>query len=288
MPDLREARVAIVGLGLMGGSLGLALKARGACREVVGIARRQANLDEALAMGAIDWGTLDLAAGVRQAEMVVLAPPVRTVLRQLPAVAAWVPRDACILDMGSTKSEICRAMADLPNGVQPVGGHPMCGKEQAGIAVADAGLYDGKTFVLSPLARTSDDALRLATSLAQSVGSRVLYLEPAQHDRLVAAISHLPYLLACALVAMAERVGEEDAQVWQVAASGFRDTTRLAASDVTMLLDILMTNQEAVLAMVEKFQHELETLARVLRQGDEERLRARLETLRRRRSSLWK
>lgn len=287
MPDLREARVAIIGLGLMGGSLGLALKERQACREVIGIARRQANVDEALAMGAVDRGTLNLAKGVGQADLVVLATPVRTVLRQLPQVAPLVPSGACILDMGSTKREICWAMDALPDGVQPVGGHPMCGKEQAGISAAEAGLYEGKTWVLSPLERTDPQAVRLAESLARSVGSRVLFLGPEQHDRLVAAISHLPYLLSCALVATAERVAERDARLWEVAASGFRDTTRLAASDVTMLLDILMTNREAVLAMVEGLQSELAHLAETLRRGDEAGLQAALEAVRRRRVGLW-
>ena len=287
MPNLPEARVAIVGLGLMGGSLGMALKARRACREVIGIARRQANVDEAVAMGAVDWGTLDMAKGVAQADLVVLATPVRTVLRQLQEVGPLVPPGCCILDMGSTKGEICRAMTLLPAEVQPVGGHPMCGKEKAGISAAEAGLYEGKTFVLSPLERTSPQAVQLAESLAEAVGSHVLYLEPDEHDRLVAAISHLPYLLSCALVATAERVAERDERVWDVAASGFRDTTRLAASDVTMLLDILMTNREAVLAMVEGLQNELTHLAESLRRGDEAGLRSALEAAQQRRTGLW-
>lgn len=287
MPDLHEARVAIVGLGLMGGSLGMALKERKACRGVVGIARRQANIEEALAMDAVDWGTLNLAEGVRQADLVVLATPVRTVLRQLPEVGSLVPSGCCILDMGSTKQEICRAMDALPDGVQPVGGHPMCGKEQAGISASETGLYEGKTFVLSALDRTTPQAMKLAESLALAIGSRVLYLEAGQHDRLVAAISHLPYLLSCALVATAERVAEGDERVWDVAASGFRDTTRLAASDVTMLLDILMTNREAVLAMVDGLQGELAHLADSLRRGDEEALQSMLEAARQRRADQW-
>jgi prephenate dehydrogenase len=283
---LGEARVAIVGLGLMGGSLGLALRQRRSCREVTGIARRQETVPLALAMGAVDRATTDLAAGVADADIVVLATPVRTILRQIPLLGSFLSPPCVVLDMGSTKSAICRALAALPDGLQPVGGHPMCGKESAGIEVAEATLYEGKTFVLTPLPRTSAQAVALAASLATAVGSRVIFLEPERHDRLVAAISHLPYLLSTALVATAEGVGQADDAVWKVAASGFRDTSRLAASDVTMMLDILLTNREAVLAMIEAFQGHLRSLAEHLQANDEAGLRALLEAARARRSKM--
>lgn len=283
---LHEARVAIVGLGLMGGSLGLALRGRRACREVAGIARRRETAQLALAIGAVDRATTDLAAGVAGADIVVLATPVRTILRQIPLLGSLLSPPCVVLDMGSTKSTICRALAALPDGLQPVGGHPMCGKETAGIEAAEATLYEGKTFVLTPLSRTSAQAVALAASLATAVGSRVIFLEPERHDRLVAAISHLPYLLSAALVATAEGVGQADDAVWDVAASGFRDTSRLAASDVTMMLDILLTNREAVLAMMEAFQGHLRSLAEHLQANDEAGLRALLEAARARRSKM--
>lgn len=281
---LRRARVVIVGLGLMGGSLGLALRARRACREVIGVARRPETVETALQMGAVDRATTDLAQGVVGADLVILATPVRTILSQIPLLGRLLAPPCVLLDMGSTKGAICRAMAALPDGLQPIGGHPMCGKEVAGIEAAEATLYEGKTFVLTPLPRTDSRAVALAASLAAAVGSRVLFLEPERHDRLVAAISHLPYLLSSALVATAEEVGRRDGAVWQVAASGFRDTSRLAASDVTMMLDILLTNREAVLAMVETFQSRLRDLAERLEVGDEAGLRALLEAARARRS----
>ncbi|MCC7353183.1 MAG: prephenate dehydrogenase [Anaerolineae bacterium] len=284
--SLSEARVAIVGLGLMGGSLGLALRERHACREVVGIARRPETVELALRMGAVDRATTDLAAGVADADIVVLATPVRTILRQIPMLGSLLSPPCVVLDMGSTKSTICRALAALPDGLQPIGGHPMCGKETTGIEVAEATLYQGKTFVLTPLPRTGLQAVALAASLATTAGSRVIFLEPERHDRLVAAISHLPYLLSSALVAAAEEVGQADKAVWDVAASGFRDTSRLAASDVTMMLDILLTNREAVLAMVEALQGQLGSLADCLRREDEASLRALLEGARARRSRM--
>lgn len=134
--------------------------------------------------------------------------------------------------------------------------------------------------MVSPLPRSSAEAVATVEALGQAVGSRVIHLEPARHDRLVAAISHLPYLLACGLVATADALAQHDPAVWQVAASGFRDTSRLAASEVRMLLDILLTNRDAVLTMVERFQAELQTLADRLRHGDEDGLAAELERIR--------
>ena len=165
-------------------------------------------------------------------------------------------------------------MAQLPEGLQPVGGHPMCGKEVGGFAAAEARLYSGKTFVLCPLPRTSGEALDRARSLAEAAGSYVVALDPHAHDRAVAAISHLPYLAAAGLV-NALTAGN-DPLAWALAASGFRDTTRVAASDVQMMLDILMTNRESLLGWLDLYEHELSALRRALRGADEDELRKRL------------
>lgn len=264
----------------MGGSFGMALRRTGAVREVVGVVRRPETADEAIALGAVDRATVDAPAAVAQADVVVLCTPVRTIIRQIGELGPHLRPGTVLTDMGSTKRAICQAMETLPDGVQPVGAHPMCGKEQAGIAAAQPDLYQDKVWVVSPLPRSSAEAVATVEALGQAVGSRVIHLEPARHDRLVAAISHLPYLLACGLVATADALAQHDPAVWQVAASGFRDTSRLAASEVRMLLDILLTNRDAVLTMVERFQAELQTLADRLRHGDEDGLAAELERIR--------
>lgn len=288
----------IVGLGLMGGSLALALKQRAAdpgdvdagddgffrLARVTAVARRPATLQAALAAGAIAAGTTDLAEGVRDADVVILAAPVRTILGLLPEVGRHARPGALILDMGSSKQEICRAMAELPAGVQPVGGHPMCGKEKAGFEAADADLYRNRAFVLCPLERTSPDALARATALAAAVGARPLQLDPARHDRAVAAISHLPYAVAASLVTAVDAHGDDTA--WILASSGFRDTSRLAASDVDMMLDTLLTNRADVLEWLDHFAAELSSLRETLSDGDEPALRARLERARARRAGL--
>ncbi len=164
---------------------------------------------------------------MRDADVVVLATPVRTILRLLPEVGRHARPGALVLDMGSSKQQICAAMADLPAGLQPVGGHPMCGKEVAGFEAAEPDLYRGKVFVLCPLERTALSALAGASMLALAVGARPLRLDPAEHDRAVAAISHLPYAVAVALVNAVDAGGDDT--TWALAASGFRDTSRVAA-----------------------------------------------------------
>lgn len=281
-------RVCIIGLGLMGGSFGLALRRAGIVGEVIGVARRAAIAAEAVARGVVDRAILDAAAAAAQSDIVVLCTPVRTIIRQLAELGPTLRPGTIVADMGSTKRAICRAMNDLPTGVQPVGAHPMCGKETAGLAAADPDLYRDKVWVVCPLERSSPAAVAIVEAMGRAVGARPIHLDPVRHDRLVAAISHLPYLLACSLVAVVDALAQSDPAVWDVAASGFRDTSRLAASDVTMLLDILLTNHEPVLALIEDFQARLAELADRLRRGDEAELAAELARLREIRRGLFR
>ncbi len=278
MPKLEDATVAIVGLGLMGGSLAGAL--RGKCGEVVGVARRPATVEAAVGRRLIDRGTTDLAQGVCRVDIVVLATPVRTILGQLADVGPHLSQGCLVLDLGSTKAEIVAAMAQLPDHVQPLGGHPMCGKETAGLAAADPDLFRDRTFILSPLPRTTKATLDLGSALARAAGARPLVLDAVRQDSLVATLSHLPYLLACSLVASADATTSADPAAWEIVAGGFRDTSRVAGSEVTMMLDILLTNRAKVLEAVEVFQGQLRELSHLLASGDEAGLRARLDGIR--------
>ena len=272
--DLRHAHVVIVGMGLMGASLGYDL--RGTCRRVTGVVRRPEAMAETEASGCVDDATTNTAAAVAQADLVVLATPVRTILRQIAELGPLMKPGAVLLDMGSTKTEICRAMAALPDHVQPVGGHPMCGKETAGLAAAESGLYKSCTFVLCPLRKTSFEAFALVQKLVTHIQARTLVLEPRRHDRLVAAISHLPYLGASALVWHVMNMAETDPLVWEVAASGFRDSSRVAASDVQMLLDILLTNRDLVVEAIDSYMELLFRLREAISQGQEDILTEQL------------
>jgi prephenate dehydrogenase len=269
----------------MGGSLAAALTARHACRRVVGVARREETVTQALAMRVIHEGTCHLAEGIGGADIVVLATPVRTIIKLVGQIGPLLPHGCLLTDVGSTKQAVAQAMQALPPHVQPVGGHPMCGKETTGLPAADSSLYEGTAYVLTPLTRTSDDALDLAREMAQAIGAHPLLLDAPCHDRLVAAISHLPYLLAVGLVATGERLANDI--IWEMTASGFRDTSRLAASDETMMLDILLTNRTAVRQMLARFQDQLADLAHLLETGDEAGLRAAMTAAAHRRRRLF-
>jgi prephenate dehydrogenase len=277
-PHLEECQVAVVGLGLMGGSLAGAL--RGRCQEVVGVARRQEMVDEALAGGFVDRGTTDLAEGVGTANIVVLATPVRVILRQLAEIGPHLAGGCLLMDLGSTKAQIVAKMARLPGHIQPLGGHPMCGKEVSGLEAADPGLYRDRTFILTPLQRTSEAALALGCELALAIGAHPLVLGADRQDFLVATVSHLPYLLACALVATADATTSADPAAWEIVAGGFRDTSRVAGSDVTMMLDILLTNRVEVQKAVSTCQAQLGDLARLIEAEDEDALRQALTAIR--------
>jgi prephenate dehydrogenase len=251
------------------------------------VARRAKTIDAALAQNLVDRGTTDLADGVRGADVVILATPVRVIMRQLAEIGPLLPEGCLLMDLGSTKAQIVAEMARLPDHVQPLGGHPMCGKEKSGIEVADPALYHGRTFILSPLERTSEAALASGIALAKAVGAHPMVLEPERQDALVATVSHLPYLLACALVATADATTSPDPAAWEIIAGGFRDTSRVAGSDVTMMVDILMTNREKVLNAVNVCQAQLCNLAQLVEAGDEENLRKVLNFIREERLRMY-
>jgi prephenate dehydrogenase len=280
----RGSTICVIGLGLMGGSLALALRATGTPVRLVGVARSPAALAAARSAGAIDDGTADLAEGVAGADVVVLATPVRTALRMLPQVGRRARSGALVLDLGSSKVQVCAAMADLPAALEPVGGHPMCGKETSGFAAAEAGLFRDRPFALCPLPRTAPAALDRAIGLAEATGARPLVLDPAVHDRAVAGISHLPYAAAVALVSCV--IAADNPIAWSLASSGFRDTSRLAASDVEMMLDVLLTNRDEVLAWLDAYAGQLAQLRAALGAGDEAALRDLLARAQRKRRSL--
>jgi prephenate dehydrogenase len=276
MKPLSECRVAVIGLGLMGASLCMDLKRRNLCREVRGVTRNFGTILRAFHEDAVDLATTDLSSGVAGADVVILSTPVRAVVTMLETLGPILWPGTVVMDMGSTKAEICAAMDRLPPRVQPIGGHPMTGKETAGYAAAESGLYEGAPWVLTPLPRTTKETVSLASELATAIGAFPITMEPKRHDRLVAAISHLPYLLASGLVHTVNDSGASDAAVWDLAAGGFRDTSRVAASDTQMFLDILMTNRDAVLAQLDTLGGHLQELRTLLADKDEDALRTKL------------
>lgn len=260
--SLAGLRIGIVGLGLMGGSLAMAL--RGHAGRLSAVEPAPLARQIALREGIVDSATESLAAGVQEVDLLVLATPVRTILNVLNRLPALRPDGCLVLDLGSTKQAVCAAMSVLPEPFAAAGGHPMCGKETAGITAATPDLYRGQTFILCRTERTTAAAEAIALQVVEAIGARPFFLEAEEHDRLVAAVSHLPVLLSAALM----RHADSERQ-WQVSASGFRDASRLSGSDPRMMLDILMTNRAAVLVALEEVDADLAELRRLLEQADE-------------------
>jgi prephenate dehydrogenase len=267
-PRLAQARIAILGLGLMGGSLALAL--RGKCAQILGIEKDPGRLVYASALGLADRLSTEPGELLPQADLVVLAVPVRVILRFLETLPALLPGRAVVLDLGSTKSAITEAMKRLPARFDPVGGHPMCGKERSSLELAEASLYQDAPFALAELPQTTDYARRLVEELVCAVGARPVWLEAETHDRLVAATSHLPYLLASALAAATPL------EAAPLAGPGYRSTSRLAVSPVDMMMDVLATNSTPVLEALQRLQEQLAHLQSCLAKGDDVALRERL------------
>lgn len=254
-------RVCIVGLGLMGGSLAMAL--RGRVSTIIGVDANAHTSQMALEQQIVHRATADLAEGISHADLLILATPVRSILQLLAELPRLRPDGCLVLDIGSTKQVICEAMAELPDSFQAIGGHPMCGRETAGLAAATVDLYQGQTFILCRHGRTTAAVEAVALNLIATIGGQPLFLSPQDHDVAVAAVSHLPYLVSAALM------GQSDENHWPVSASGFRDTTRLAGTDPRMIFDVLMTNREAVLAGLQAYQRELSHVAEWLAAADE-------------------
>lgn len=273
MVGFRAERLAVVGLGLMGGSLAMALRAHAAC--IVGIDASAAAREFAVAQGIVDQATDDLRAGVKDADTVILCAPVGVVIDLLHnRIGSYLRSNTLLIDIGSTKQDICEAMGRLPIGIQAIGGHPMTGKEVSGIENADPALYRGRPFVLCPTRRTTPATRLRALGLVAALEAVPIEMDALHHDRTVAAISHVPYLLSAALVATvrAESRGDPDADVWRLAAGGFRDTSRLAGSDIRMMSDIISTNTQAIATLLAMFRVQLGLLETMLISKDEQNL----------------
>lgn len=280
--SLRQCHVGIVGLGLMGGSLAMALREAQACASIGGYDIDERTLDQALRRGIIDR-PLDL--GGERVDVLILAAPVNAILDWLIKLPAVFSGDFHVIDLGSTKGRITAAMQSLPDRISPLGGHPMCGKETSGLGVATPDLYRKCLFALTPLARTHAATLAVARQLIDVISARAFILDPDRHDQLAAAISHVPYLTSIALIEAALQAHDEAA--WMMAASGFRDSTRLAASDVTMMLDIILSNREGVLTGLSHLRTALDTLTELIGQGDRAALQSVMAAARSRRITLF-
>ncbi|RLB66264.1 MAG: prephenate dehydrogenase/arogenate dehydrogenase family protein [Deltaproteobacteria bacterium] len=265
--------LAIVGVGLIGGSLALALKEAGAVGHVVGVGRGLANLETALRLGVVDSFTQDLAEGVADADVVFLATPVLALGTVAEQAMPHLKPGAIITDGGSVKQAVIDAIEPhLRDDVHFVPGHPIAGTEDSGAEAAFATLYHDRRCILTPTERTAEEPLEVIRQMWQLVGSQVVIMEVDKHDRVLAAISHLPHMVAYALVNAVGAYDRYDENLLAYSAGGFRDFTRIASSDPTMWRDIAQTNREALLEMMEQFETFFAELKEDVAVGSGERL----------------
>jgi prephenate dehydrogenase len=266
--------VAIIGVGLMGGSLGLAVRAHAGVRRVVGFSRSGRSLAAALDLGAITESCSSLQEACREADIVFVATPVRLIPEHVRQALTAAPPRAVITDMGSTKSTL---MAALSRDEQRrfVGGHPLCGAETAGVIHAKSSLYRGATYFLTPGAHTDPDAVQRLFGLLTDIGARPMAVDPFEHDRLMALLSHLPHVIANALMTQAgEHQGARDALL--SAGPSFRDMTRVAGANARVWTDIFAENRQALLAALRDFRARLEETTAALEAQDESRVEAQI------------
>lgn len=257
---LQNANVAIVGLGLMGGSLALALK--GKCAALYGIDSQPATLELARAQNVVDQAGSDPAKLLSQADLVILATPVPVIINFIEKLPALTQSPCIVLDLGSTKRDIVQAMAALPERFDPVGGHPICGKEKSGLENADANLYRGAIFAVTALERTTGRAKSAMQQIVSAIGAHAAEMAAEDHDHVLASTSHLPCVLSTALAlctpqGFAPFVG-----------TGFRSTSRLAGTPVSMTMGIYKSNRDNILNTVQAFRSSLDRIEAALQHED--------------------
>lgn len=251
-------KISIIGLGLIGGSIGLAIKRTSPQTQITGVDVNAENIQIAIRRKAIDKGTIDLKTGVSEADIIFLATPINTMYEVVPQIIPYLKKQAIVTDVGSCKTEIINTLEKiLPSDCYFVGGHPMAGSEQAGMANADPYLLENAVYVLTPTQNTNQHAVLVLKQLIETMGANVITMDPARHDLIVAAVSHLPHLIAVNLVNTVGEYAEQDELTLMLAAGGFRDTTRIAMGHENVWTDIFRNNAETLLQVLKNFNNNL-------------------------------
>lgn len=271
---LRIGKLVVIGTGLIGGSFALALKRARAVKRVVGVGRTSRNLSDAIRLKIIDESSRDPARAVRGADLVLLAMPVGQMPAVMTAIAPNLPAHAVVTDGGSTKRDVIACARRFLAGhmARFVPAHPIAGTEKSGAAAAFAGLFSGKNVILTPQPETAAAATRLVRQAWEACGARVVSLDAGEHDTILAAVSHLPHVIAFALVSMlAHR--RNPARLFGLSAGGLRDTVRIAGSSPEMWADICVANRDALLAALADYENELEGMRTAIESADAAELR---------------
>ena len=260
--DFNFSKITIIGVGLIGGSLGLALKEKNSNFKIVGIDKQEI-IEKAITRGAIDEGTVNLEEGIKEADIVIIATSVKTILNILTQINPFLKKGCLVTDTGSTKQQIVqKANKVLSEDVFFVGGHPIAGSEKYGIESADPYLFHNKIYILTPTHKNNLGAIEKISLLIKVIGAKKLILDPFEHDKIVSAVSHLPQIIAVSLI---NAIGELDLRgnnnnYFKAVGEGFKDMTRIASSPYKMWEDICDINQENILEMIQKFKNYLEVI----------------------------
>ena len=278
---MQPKRLSIIGVGLLGGSIGLAVRSVLSDCEIIGYGHRQATLDRAVEVGAIDRGTSDLSQAVEGSDLIILCTPVGLFGEVLRGVSGFLKPGAVVTDVGSTKGSVVRqAVEILPFMVAFVGSHPMAGSEKRGVEFARADLFQHALCITTPDERTDGGALEKVEGFWRSLGMTITRMTPAEHDRALAQVSHLPHAVAAALVAM------QSDEAMRLAGKGFLDTTRVAGGDGGLWRDIFLDNADNMRAAIGELRRQLEAFERLLEPGRGEELRKWLDQAAEKRGAL--
>ena len=278
----RYNKVTIVGVGLMGGSLGMALKEKRLAKEVVGWGRNEGRLAAARELGAIDRGTLDMEEAFSGADLLVFATPIGVTSRIAPEWFANAPPGCLITDMISVKGSVVDNLTGLTGPRRYyASSHPLCGSDETGVGAARPDLFDGKLCLITPVPKTKKPAIGGVQSLWQALGMTVISMAPTRHDQVVAAVSHFPLLLASALI---NQIGDE--KLLKFSGTGLRDTTRIAGSSPAMWAEIITENKKAVLSQIDGMMETLMLVKQHVKSGDPARIKAWLQQASRRRRKM--
>jgi prephenate dehydrogenase len=268
---IANQKIAIVGLGLMGGSLAMAL--RGKCRTLIGIDPDPQARKYAIENKAVDVVFEHPEEGIPEGDVVILAAPISAIIETIESLPNIHPGLAIVLDVGSTKVDIVQAMAQLPERFTAMGGHPICGKEKNSIANAEAKLFIGAKFIFTPVGITTEKARQFAHQLAKTIGAIAVWLSAEEHDQILALTSHIPFLLAAALCAATPK------NYKAYAGPGYQSATRLAATPSKMMMEILLSNRENVIRALESVQGQINNLLKSLKEDDSSSLRTQLDEI---------
>jgi prephenate dehydrogenase len=277
----RWNRVAIVGVGLIGGSIGMALRQRGLAKHVTGIGRRPESLRVAKRVGAVDSTSTSLPRGVAEAELVIVCTPVEQIVAHVRQAAQTCEQHALITDAGSTKASIVGGLdGSLPRGVRFVGSHPLAGSEKSGPGVASATLFEGRTVVITPSVASQRRDVQAVSRFWKALGARTVECTPEEHDAALAASSHLPHLIASALAAATPEA------CLPLAATGWADTTRIAAGDPQLWTQIFCDNRRHLLGALAAFEQTLADLRAAIERNDRRTLTKRLQEAKHKRDAV--